>query len=556
MRMDVNFRETEDTFGVELDEGSENLPVRFGEAQTVTERDYNALNNKPSINNVELVGNKSAEDLELADSADALDIATKQIVSITADTKRVDNSTQIINPLWLDRACAQYGYSYDPGANRIYFYTLFCYEGNYNAYALLDKNSPNDPYEFTYENAPTVSKLTITLPHAGNRTRMTPPSNPGTVDIRFCLIAVDNEGNEIERLYSSQYRYTLSGTTITRVETPTTQTSSDYIADLGVTANLSSLENSFNGITYELQPHALTTGYTGNAMQFMIPDALFEGADNGLKIVAKRGDGAWYKLANVYKAESPPYYTKPENGIPATDLAEGVNTSLGKADSAYQLPAGGIPATDLADKYAGAAVAGGVADGTQSIPYGEVDSTSTATVFTATVPGITALKHGTIVLLKNGVITSASGFTVNINGLGAKPVYSSMSAAAAETTLFNVNYTLLLIYDEVRVTGGCWLNYRGYNSDTNTIGYQIRSNNTVLKTTDKNRYYKIFFTSQDGTHWVPATADSTNSATSAKTVNQKKIDPFGRIVYTSATTSYAAEADIAAGTIWTAITSP
>lgn len=266
-------------------------------------------------------------------------------------------------------------------------------------------------------------------------------------------------------------------------------------------------------------------------------------------------------------------YEKPSGGIPSSDMTEEVQTSLGKADTAiqehqslaayrtsadqdlidagfYSLPDGGIPAADLANTYAGSAAAGGIANGTQAIPYGEVDSTSTATVFTATIPGITELKHGTIILLKNGVITSASGFTVNVNGLGAKPVYSSMSAASAETTLFNVNYTLLLVYDEVRVTGGCWLNYRGYNSDTNTIGYQIRSNNTVLKTTDKNRYYKIFFTSQDGTHWVPATADSANSATSAKTVNQKKIDPFGRIVYTSATTSYAAEADIAAGTIW------
>ena len=41
-------------------------------------------------------------------------------------------------------------------------------------------------------------------------------------------------------------------------------------------------------------------------------------------------------------------YEKPETGIPATDLASAVQTSLGKADSAYQKPAGGIPATDLA----------------------------------------------------------------------------------------------------------------------------------------------------------------------------------------------------------------
>ena len=41
-------------------------------------------------------------------------------------------------------------------------------------------------------------------------------------------------------------------------------------------------------------------------------------------------------------------YSKPSSGIPKTDLASAVRTSLGKADSAYQLPSGGIPSTDLA----------------------------------------------------------------------------------------------------------------------------------------------------------------------------------------------------------------
>lgn len=186
----------------------------------------------------------------------------------------------------------------------------------------------------------------------------------------------------------------------------------------------------------------------------------------------------------------------------------------------------------------------------QIIPYGQVDSTSTSTVFTATVPGITELKDGTIVLLKNGVVTSASGFTININGLGAKPVYSNMAAATRETTLFNVNYTLLLIYDEDRVSGGCWINYRGYYSDANSVGYQLRTNSTVMTVTDTARYYKLYFTSADGKQWVPASVNSTNNATSARPVNQRPIDPFGRIVYTSASTSYAAGSNLAATTIW------
>lgn len=104
-----------------------------------------------------------------------------------------------------------------------------------------------------------------------------------------------------------------------------------------------------------------------------------------------------------------------------------------------------------------------------SIPFAQVDDTSTSTVFTATVPGITELRSGVCVFLMNGVVTSASGFTVNINGLGAKPVYSTLSAASRATTLFNVNYTLLLVYNEERVDGGCWDAYYGYDSDTISV---------------------------------------------------------------------------------------
>ena len=185
------------------------------------------------------------------------------------------------------------------------------------------------------------------------------------------------------------------------------------------------------------------------------------------------------------------------------------------------------------------------------IPYAQVDSTSTSTAFTATVPGITELKDGVCCLLKNGVVTSASGgFTINVNGLGAKPSYTNLAAATQDTTTFNVNYTMLFVYDSTRVAGGCWILYRGYDSNTNTIGYQLRTNNTAMTVTDTARYYKIYFTSVDDTQWVPASVNSTNNATSSRTVNQRPIDPFGRIVYTSASTNYTAGSNLAATTIW------
>lgn len=200
--------------------------------------------------------------------------------------------------------------------------------------------------------------------------------------------------------------------------------------------------------------------------------------------------------------------------------------------------------------YAGSPAVGGNANTTNAILYGTVDGTSTSTAFTATVSGLTALAHGTCVMLKNGVVTSAAGFTIDVNGLGAKPVYNSMAAATADTTIFNINYTMLFVYDTDRVTGGCWVCYRGYNSDTNTIAYQVRTNSTAMPTVTRTRYYRLLFTSADDTKWVPANTGYDNSATSKKTVNQNAIDPFGRIVYMSGTTNVNANANVAAGVVW------
>lgn len=193
-----------------------------------------------------------------------------------------------------------------------------------------------------------------------------------------------------------------------------------------------------------------------------------------------------------------------------------------------------------------------------SIPYGEVDDSSTSTVFTATVPGITELRDGVCMLLKNGQVTSAANFTININGLGAKPCYSNMAtgndstptAPTRETTIFNINYTMLFIYSEDIVEGGCWICYHGYDTNTNTVGYQIRTNSMRLPVSDQTGRYRLLFTSADNTHYVPANTSNSTSATAAKTVNQRPINPFGSIRYYGYTTILAAEALVGAGYQW------
>lgn len=146
-----------------------------------------------------------------------------------------------------------------------------------------------------------------------------------------------------------------------------------------------------------------------------------------------------------------------------------------------------------------------------SIPMGQVDSTSTATAFTATVPGITELRDGVCMWLRNGKVTSASGFTININNLGAKPVYSNMAAESRITTTFNINYTMLFVYNGTRVEGGCWDIVYGYYSDANTVptGYCTTAAKTAAKVATVTYGYR------GGSNYFPCLFRYANTAANA-----------------------------------------
>ena len=219
-----------------------------------------------------------------------------------------------------------------------------------------------------------------------------------------------------------------------------------------------------------------------------------------------------------------------------TISASSTTTQYPNAKAVYDAFAG--VAQDL-DEKADGYVVGHAAKMTAAIPYGECDGTSTATNFTVTVPGIRELASGVCCLIRNGVITSASGCKLNVNGLGAKPIYSSMAAATAVTTAFNVSYTMLFVYDgtNTRVTGGCWVMYYGIDNNTNTIGYQLRTNSYSLPMTSVVYRFSLLFTSKDGAHFVPANNSTSTNATSSRTVCQDPIDPHGPIVYYGTTAS-------------------
>ena len=99
---------------------------------------------------------------------------------------------------------------------------------------------------------------------------------------------------------------------------------------------------------------------------------------------------------------------------------------------------------------------GSASDWGSNLPFGSITSVS-GTDFEATVPGVTQLRDGVCAYIQNdGTHTSVSNWTLNVNSLGAKPVYLTNAAATRCSTQFNANYTMLFVFNNSRVTGGCW----------------------------------------------------------------------------------------------------
>ena len=201
--------------------------------------------------------------------------------------------------------------------------------------------------------------------------------------------------------------------------------------------------------------------------------------------------------------------------------------------------------------YAASETSGGPATRTNGLPYGVVDGTSTGTAFTVTISGVTTLYDGLCILVKNNVIASKADCTLNVNGLGAKRIHYNTAANSQITTQWSATMTAMFYYDSTRnSSAGAWVMFYGYDSNTNTIGYQIRSNSSSLPMTSIVYRYRLLFTSADGTKFVPANNSTSTNATSARTVCQDKIDPFGRIVYYGTTASVAAGSRPSAANLW------
>ena len=150
-------------------------------------------------------------------------------------------------------------------------------------------------------------------------------------------------------------------------------------------------------------------------------------------------------------------YQKPSAGIPATDLAQGVQDSLALADSAYQKPSSGIPNTDLAQ---GVQDSLGLADSAlQGITAGNnitIDASDPKhPVINSTGGGISEIEPLTIQL--NGtdevVFDGSEAQSVNITaaGVGAEPTIATKRTAFNKD--FGTTADTVMEGNDSRVTG-------------------------------------------------------------------------------------------------------
>ena len=141
----------------------------------------------------------------------------------------------------------------------------------------------------------------------------------------------------------------------------------------------------------------------------------------------------------------------------------------------------------------------------KSMVVGQANVGGTTSAYTATITGVT-LTHGTIIALYNAVGANAASATLNVNSLGAKPIYYNSSAIAASR--YPNKSVCLFMYNTSIVSTGCW-----------QLIYSYDSNNTYTAATlkDPNAHSEIINTA------VNAYQTAINSALDAaiKDVDEK-----------------------------------
>lgn len=99
----------------------------------------------------------------------------------------------------------------------------------------------------------------------------------------------------------------------------------------------------------------------------------------------------------------------------------------------------------------------------KSLNVAQANVAGTTSAYTATATGVT-LTHGTLLLLYNNVGANVASATLDVNGLGAKPLYNQSTAITKSR--WPANTTVLVMYNTTLVANGCWQIIYSYGANS------------------------------------------------------------------------------------------
>lgn len=189
----------------------------------------------------------------------------------------------------------------------------------------------------------------------------------------------------------------------------------------------------------------------------------------------------------------------PSTNIQKSALASAVQTSLGKADTAYQKPSGGIPASDMASAVQTALTAAGTA-----VQPSALDGYVPVSVFAAVTPSADLVEvkrdtqTGKLYVLVNGSTPAPSGdsnttlITMTESGADliasktASEIYTILSGGAVNLVLIDYASRQGTLVKKPTTSGGGYTDAKFWAFDENTTGiieYSINSFGVVSYTT-------------------------------------------------------------------------
>lgn len=294
MRLRVHFKEEQD-FKVDLKQSNTVLHSDFGEIITVPENNYNNLINKPSINGVELVGNKTGEDLDLGSAVFPSGGSIGDVLTIGPDTEIA----------WLP-----------PSTGTI----------DYNE--LINKPAINGITLDSNQSAADLGLGTYSLPSGGI------PASDLSAAVQASLSAADSA-------------YTLPSNGIPISDLSESVQASLSLADSALQSSVledyrsaeaqniidSALQSAIDS-KYELPSDGIPASDLAAAIQSSL--ALADTALQSSALETYRTSDVQDVIDIALQSAIDSKYELPQNGIPKTDLSSAVQSSLDLADTALQ----------------------------------------------------------------------------------------------------------------------------------------------------------------------------------------------------------------------------